>query len=122
MDMGVTMTHLLSLLADCERWLGIEPLGEEQWAEVAELRERVRAARSPSCRECMGSGVVTKGIGLPGALGIGHCDCVPAENRTPENEPFSKLAEPLCTTRDLRSVSAEFLAEIARKREKEDGA
>ena len=40
----MTMTHLLTLLADCEHWLGIEPLGEEQWAEVAELRERVRAA------------------------------------------------------------------------------
>ena len=116
------MKTLLTLLADCERWLGIEPLGEEQWAEVAELRERVQAARSPSCLECMGSGVVAKGIGLPGALGIGHCDCVPTEKRTPENEPFVQLAEPFGTTRDLRSVSAEFLAEIARKREKEDGA
>ena len=35
------MTTLHSLLADCERWLGVEPLGDEQWAEVAELRERV---------------------------------------------------------------------------------
>jgi hypothetical protein len=38
------MTTLHSLLAECERWLGVEPLGDEQWAEVAELRERVRAA------------------------------------------------------------------------------
>ena len=40
------MTTLHSLLAECERWLGVEPLGEEQWAEVAELRERVRASLS----------------------------------------------------------------------------
>ena len=38
------MTNLLTLLAACERWLGVEPLGDDQWAEVAELRERVRAA------------------------------------------------------------------------------
>jgi hypothetical protein len=38
------MTTLHSLLAECERWLGVEPLGDDQWAEVAELRERVRAA------------------------------------------------------------------------------
>jgi hypothetical protein len=68
----MTMTHLLTLLADCERWLGIEPLGEEQWAEVAELRERVRQALSPSCGQCMGSGVVARGIGLPGAVGVGY--------------------------------------------------
>jgi hypothetical protein len=40
------MTTLHSLLAESERWLGVEPLGEEQWAEVAELRERVRASLS----------------------------------------------------------------------------
>jgi hypothetical protein len=40
------MTNLLTLLADCERWLGVEPLGDDQWAEVAELRERVRASLS----------------------------------------------------------------------------
>jgi hypothetical protein len=38
------MTTVQTLLADCERWLGVEPLGDDQWAEVAELRERVRAA------------------------------------------------------------------------------
>ncbi|MFM2151606.1 MAG: hypothetical protein RL199_41 [Pseudomonadota bacterium] len=38
------MTTLHSLLAECERWLGVEPLGNDQWLEVAELRERVRAA------------------------------------------------------------------------------
>ena len=118
----MTMTHLLTLLADCERWLGIEPHGEEQWAEVAELRERVRAARSSSCRECAGTGRVFHTIGLIGATGVGYCDCVPVEKRTPESEPFVQLAEPFGTTRDLRAVSAEFLAEIARKREKEDGA
>ena len=37
------MTTLHSLLAECERWIGVEPLGDDQWAEVAELRERVRA-------------------------------------------------------------------------------
>jgi len=40
------MTNLLTLLAACERWLGVEPLGDDQWAEVAELRERVRASLS----------------------------------------------------------------------------
>lgn len=38
------MKTLLTLLAEAECWLGVEPLGEEQWAEVAELRERVRQA------------------------------------------------------------------------------
>ena len=38
------MTNLLTLLAACERWLGVEPTDETQVAEVAELRERVRAA------------------------------------------------------------------------------
>ena len=35
--------NLLSLLAECECWLGVEPTDETQCAEVAELRERVRA-------------------------------------------------------------------------------
>jgi hypothetical protein len=38
------MKTLHSLLAECERWLGVEPLGDEQWTEVAELRERVLRA------------------------------------------------------------------------------
>lgn len=38
------MTNLLTLLAECECWLGVEPTDEAQVAEVAELRERVRAA------------------------------------------------------------------------------
>jgi hypothetical protein len=45
------MTTLHSLLAECERWLGVEPLGDDQWLEVAELRERVRAAVTPSTSE-----------------------------------------------------------------------
>lgn len=36
--------NLLSLLAEAECWLGVEPTDETQCAEVAELRERVRAA------------------------------------------------------------------------------
>ncbi len=40
------MTTLHSLLSDCQRWLGVEPLGDDQWAEVAELRERVRSSLS----------------------------------------------------------------------------
>jgi len=40
------MTTLHSLLAECERWVGVEPLGNDQWLEVAELRERVRASLS----------------------------------------------------------------------------
>ena len=38
------MMNLLTLLAECECWLGVEPTDETQVAEVAELRERVRAA------------------------------------------------------------------------------
>ena len=38
------MTNLLTLLAEAECWLGVEPLGEAQWAEVAELRDRVLRA------------------------------------------------------------------------------
>ena len=45
------MTTLHSLLAECERWLGVEPLGNDQWLEVAEIRERVRAAVMPSASE-----------------------------------------------------------------------
>ena len=45
------MTTLHSLLAECERWLGVEPLGDDQWVEVAELRERVRAAVAPPTSE-----------------------------------------------------------------------
>jgi len=115
------MTTFLSLLAEAETWLGVEPLGEAQWAEVTELRERVHAALSPSCRECMGSGVKAEGL-FPGGMGVGYCDCVPAEKRTSEGDPFVRLAEQLDAPRDLRAVSAEFIAEISRKREKEEGA
>jgi hypothetical protein len=104
------MTTLHSLLAECERWLGVEPLGNDQWLEVGELRERVRQALSPSCGQCMGSGVVARGIGLPGAVGVGYCDCVPAASRTSENEPFVRLAEPLTTS------AASFLADVAARR------
>jgi hypothetical protein len=38
------MMNLLTLLAEAECWLGVEPTDETQVAEVAELRERVRAA------------------------------------------------------------------------------
>jgi hypothetical protein len=38
------MTTILTLLAEAECWLGVEPTDETQVAEVAELRERVRAA------------------------------------------------------------------------------
>jgi hypothetical protein len=38
------MTTLPSLLAEAECWLGVEPTDETQVAEVAELRELVRAA------------------------------------------------------------------------------
>jgi hypothetical protein len=48
---GRPMKTLHSLLAECEHWLGVEPLGDDQWAEVAELRERVRAAVMPSASE-----------------------------------------------------------------------
>ena len=41
---GRPMKTLHSLLAECERWLGVEPTDETQVGEVAELRERVRAA------------------------------------------------------------------------------
>ena len=59
------MTNLHSLLAECECWLGVEPLGNDQWLEVAELRERVRQAIGAStgkrdCRECRGVGLKLK--------------------------------------------------------------
>ena len=38
------MTNILTLLAEADCWLGVEPTDETQVAEVAELRERVRAA------------------------------------------------------------------------------
>ena len=38
------MTNILTLFAEAECWLGVEPTDETQVAEVAELRERVRAA------------------------------------------------------------------------------
>jgi len=38
------MTNILTLLAEAECWLGVEPTDETQVAEVAELRERVRVA------------------------------------------------------------------------------
>ncbi len=38
------MTTVQTLLAECECWLGVEPTDETQVTEVAELRERVRAA------------------------------------------------------------------------------
>jgi hypothetical protein len=40
------MTNILTLLAEAECWLGVEPTDETQVAEVAELRERVRASLS----------------------------------------------------------------------------
>ena len=46
------MKTLLILLAEAECWLGVEPLGEEQWAEVAELRERVAKALAPATVGC----------------------------------------------------------------------
>jgi hypothetical protein len=45
------MTPLLTLLAEAECWLGVEPLGNDQWLEVTELRERVRAAVAPPASE-----------------------------------------------------------------------
>lgn len=57
------MTNLLTLLAECETWLGVEPLGEEQWAEVAELRERV-------LRAIGGSASASEKEPLPKAAGL----------------------------------------------------
>lgn len=42
------MTNLQTLLAEAECWLGVEPTDETQVAEVAELRQRVRAALAPT--------------------------------------------------------------------------
>lgn len=110
------MKTLLTLLAECECWLGVEPTDEAQVAEVAELRERVRQALRPSCRECMGTGVVTRNIGLVGALGVGHCDCVPAEKRMPENEPFVRLCAPTSEKEPLPKTAVSFLSDVATKR------
>jgi hypothetical protein len=98
------MTNLLTLLAECEHWLGVEPLGEEQWAEVAELRERVRQAIGAmvgkrDCRECRGVG--SKLVGLaPGMVAFRPCACcAPAS----EKEPLPKAA-------------ASFLSDVAARR------
>ena len=98
------MTNLLTLLAECECWLGVEPLGEEQWAEVAELRERVRQAIGAStgkkdCRECRGVGSKLVGI-APGMVGFRPCACcAPASEK-----------EPLATS------AASFLSDVADRR------
>ena len=38
----ITRSELLQLIRDVDRWVGVEPLGEEQWAEAGEVRRRVR--------------------------------------------------------------------------------
>jgi hypothetical protein len=101
------MTTLHSLLAECERWLGVEPLGEEQWAEVAELRERVRQAIGAStgkrdCRECRGVGSKLVGI-APGMVGFRPCECC-----SPASEK-----EPLATS------ATSFLSDVAARRNAE---
>lgn len=106
------MTNLLTLLAECERWLGVEPLGEAQWAEATELRERVRAVLADvssrvECRLCGGD---------PDArVWLTRND----GSQEPVCCPHPVVDEPPADPRDLRAVSAEFLAEVARKREKE---
>jgi len=98
------MTNLHSLLAECERWIGVEPLGDDQWAEVAELRERVRQAVGAlvgkrDCRECRGVGSKLVGI-APGMVAFKPCECcAPASEK-----------EPLATS------AASFLSGVAAKR------
>lgn len=100
------MKTLLTLLAEAECWLGVEPLGEEQWAEVAELRERVLRAIGAStgkrdCRECRGVGSTF----VQGDAGMGQFEackaCAPAP--TSEKEPLPQAA-------------ASFLSDVATKR------
>lgn len=98
------MTNLLTLLAEAECWLGVEPLGEEQWAEVAELRERVLRAIGAStgkrdCRECRGVGSTF----VQGDAGMGQFKACPVCAPASEKEPLPQAA-------------ASFLSDVATKR------
>lgn len=98
------MKTLLTLLAEAECWLGVEPLGEEQWAEVAELRERVLRAIGAStgkrdCRECRGVGSTF----VQGDAGMGQFKACPVCAPTSEKEPLPKAA-------------GAFLSDVAAKR------
>lgn len=89
------MKTLLTLLAECECWLGVEPTDEAQVAEVAELRERVRqglgmATGKAGCRECRGVGSVLHETG-DGMASFRACSsCAPAP--TSEKEPLPQTA------------------------------
>ena len=100
------MTNIMTLLAEAECWLGVEPLGEEQWAEVAELRERVLRAIGAStgkrdCRECRGVGSTFTET-TPGMAAFLPCKaCAPAP--ASEKEPLPQAA-------------ASFLSDVAARR------
>jgi len=101
------MTNLLTLLAEAERWLGVEPLGEEQWAEVVELRERVRKALTPAtvgCKLCHDDPSarvwLTRADGSQEAV---RCPHPVASLTASEKEP-------------LPSAAASFLSDVAAKR------
>ena len=38
----MTRADLIQLVRDVERWVGIEPIGDEQWDEAGKVRQRVR--------------------------------------------------------------------------------
>lgn len=94
------MTNLLTLLAECETWLGVEPLGEEQWAEVAELRERVRKAlvgvsSRVECKLCDGDPDARVWLTRPdGTCEFVRCPHPVAskEREASEKEPLPKAA------------------------------
>lgn len=100
------MKNLLTLLAECECWLGVEPTDEAQVAEVTELRERVRQGLGMStgkvgCRECRGVGSVLHetGDGMASFRACSSCAPQPASEK-----------EPLATS------AASFLSSVAAKR------
>jgi hypothetical protein len=100
------MTTLHSLLAECECWIGVEPLGDDQWLEVAELRERVLRAIGAStgkrdCRECRGVGSTFTET-TPGMAAFLPCKAC-ASSLASEKEPLPQAA-------------ASFLADVAVKR------
>ena len=105
------MTNLLTLLAEAECWLGVEPLGEEQWAEVAELRKRVRKALadvSPrlGCKLCHDDPDARVTMTRPdGTCEPVRCPCPVAlkERATSEKEPLPQAA-------------ASFLSDVAARR------
>lgn len=105
------MTNLLTLLAECECWLGVEPTDEAQVAEVAELRERVRktlagASSRIECNLCDGDPDARVWLTRPD----GTCEFVRCPHPVASKERAASEKEP------LPKAAASFLSDVAAKR------